>query len=96
MKFIPVRERNSKTAVRRRRILGDEEMVYVRHGPQGGPLKESYAGPYRVLRKARKVYELQIGSKTEKVSTDRLKAYSGSSVVPATPPRRGRPPGTGG
>ena len=43
-----------------------------------------------------KVYELQVGSRVEKVAADLLKPHRGDSLEVAVPPRQGRPPGTGG
>ncbi len=78
-------------------ILDAAEFVYVRHGgAQAGPLKEQYAGPYRVLRRSQKVFELQVGDRVETVAADRLKPHTGADPAPAQPPRRGRPPGSGG
>ncbi len=42
------------------------------------------------------MYELQVGSRVVTVSADRLKPHTGAEPRPALPPRRGRPPGSGG
>ena len=66
--------------------------VYVRRGGSGTPLAPLYAGPYLVLRRESKFFELQIGSRHEVISVDRLKPHLGPSpVTAATPPPRGRP-----
>ena len=71
--------------------------VYVRSGgAQAGPLRELYAGPYKVLRHSQKVFELQVGDRVETVAADRLKPHTGADPAPAQPPRRGRLPGSGG
>ncbi len=55
-----------------------------------------YAGPYKVLRRSEKVYELQVGDPVERVVADWLKPHLGEEPVPALPPHHGRPPGSGG
>jgi transposase InsO family protein len=73
------------------------EYVYVRRGNLGGPLSPPYSGPFCVLRRREKIFEVQIGGLTESISVDRLKLHRGEApVVLALPPARGRPPGTGG
>src|SRR5450830_617881 len=68
-------------------------MVLVRRDGVSTPLSARYDGPYRVLRRSLRVFELQIGNRTEKVSTLRLKAVNAdSNAGVALPPRRGRPP----
>ena len=96
LKAIPLRGRSYKAEEDPKDILDRADMVYVRRGMAGGPLKESYAGPYTVLRRAEKVYELKIGDRVETVSTDRLKPFTGKETTPGVPPKRGRPLGTGG
>ena len=69
------------------------ETVLVRRDGVTTPLSPRYDGPYRVLRRSLRVFELQIGDKTEKVSTLRLKAANAeANAGVAQPPRRGRPP----
>ena len=67
--------------------------VFVRQDYVQPPLSPLYSGPYLVLRPGPKFLKLQIGNKVDAVSVDRLKPclHSGD-VVPALPPRRGRPP----
>ena len=48
--------------------------------------------PYRVVAKSPKVFQLQLGSRVESVSVDRLKPCLSSEAIPAVPPWRGRPP----
>jgi hypothetical protein len=68
-------------------------MVFVRNDAKLPPLSPLYSGPYRVLERSLRFFKLQIGDKTDTVSTLRLKAaYLPASAVPAVPPRRGRPP----
>jgi hypothetical protein len=67
-------------------------MVFVRNDAKQPPLSPLYSGPYRVLERSLRFFKLQIGERTDTVSTLRLKAaYLPASAVPALPPRRGRP-----
>src|SRR5450830_757803 len=68
-------------------------MVLVRRDGVSTPLSARYDGPYKVLRRSLRVFELQVGKRTEKVSTLRLKAANADdNAGVALPPRRGRPP----
>jgi len=94
---LPVRPKTyAEAAAERPTILGEAEFVYVRKGPPGMPLAPEYAGPYEVLRRKEKAWEVQVGNRSEWISADRLKPHTGSKPLVAVPPRRGRPPGTGG
>jgi len=65
------------------------EFVYVRAGGTLPPLTPQYRGPYRVLARGPKFFQLQLGGHAENISVDRLKPHRGSSPVqPAVPPRR--------
>ena len=78
-------------------VLDGAKLVYVRQGGAGaGPLREMYAGPYEVLRRSEKVFQLRVGDRVETVAADRLKPHSGEDPVPAMPRRHGRPPWSGG
>ena len=68
------------------------DYVFVRRGAPGPPLLPLYDGPYKVTAKSPKVFELQLGTRQEKVSVDRLKPCLSSEVSLAAPPRRGSPP----
>jgi hypothetical protein len=63
--------------------------VFIRQDGQVPPL---YDGPYTVLRRSLHHFTLQIGDKTDKVSTLRLKACSYPTAPPALSRPRGRPP----
>ena len=79
--------------------LSEAKYVYVRRDGKSTPLQPPYDGPYRVLEKGPKHFKLQLGSREDKVSVDRLKiAITEGEVQVAKPPRRGRPPNkqTGG
>ena len=76
------------------RSLTSADFVFVRREGHHQPLTPKYDGPYKVLRKTAKFFELQLGDRTENITVDRLKAaYTDSSqpVKVAQPPRRGRP-----
>ena len=71
------------------------QFVYVRRDGKKTPLQPPYDGPYRVLSKTDKYFQLQVGNRTDNVSVDRLKAAVTEGDKPiqvAQPPRRGRPP----
>jgi transposase InsO family protein len=95
---IPLRQRSYAEAARGPlRQLAAAEWVYVRRGAVAGPMATPYVGPYRVLQHGEKTCRLQVGTREEVVSVDRLKPHVGAApVAAADPPRRGRPPGTGG
>ena len=77
-------------------ILDGVDFVYIRRGAAAGPFVQTYSGPFQVLRRLGKVYELQVGERVETVAADRLKPHRGPTPAVARPPKRGRPPGTGG
>ena len=67
--------------------------VFIREDATKPPLAPLYRGPYLVLNRFPKFFLLQVGSKTNSVSVDRLKpVLSEFPVVSQDPPRRGRPP----
>ncbi len=66
-------------------------VLVCRDGAQP-PLSPIYDGPYRVLERSTHFFLLEIGDRTDKVSTLRLKAArTPADTEPAKPPRRGRP-----
>ena len=72
--------------------LADAEFVYIRKDGKSTPLQCPYVGPFKVVERGPKVFKLQIGSKQDDVSIDRLKvAYTEGDVTVAQPPPRGRP-----
>jgi len=94
---LPVRPKSYAEAAKERdSILGEAGYVYIRRGPQGAPLAPEYAGPYEVVQRKEKAWQIRVGAKNEWVSADRLKPHTGQILQTAEPPRRGRPPGTGG
>ena len=65
----------------------------VRRDAVQPPLSPLYDGPYLVLERSLHFFKVQIGTKTETISTHRLKpCHTPEDVQPAEPPRRGRPP----
>ena len=67
--------------------------VFVREDTSKPPLAPLYRGPYLVVSRSPKYFTLQVGSKTDAVSVDRLKpVLSDFPVTVQEPPRRGRPP----
>jgi len=69
------------------------KFVFVREDASKPSLSPLYRGPYLVMERRSKFFRLQIGSKVDAVSVDRLKpVISDCPVVPAVPPPRGRPP----
>ncbi len=66
--------------------------VLVRRDGAQPPLSPIYDGPYRVLGRSTHFFLLEMGDRTGKVSTLRLKAArTPADMEPAKPPRRGRP-----
>ena len=84
--------------------LARAEFVFVRHGAWRIPLTRPYDGPYRVKKRGEKYFVLQVGTKEQVISIDRLKPAFGfadpaplTSRAPAadrTPTPRTRIPGT--
>jgi hypothetical protein len=67
--------------------------VLVRRDGAQPPLAAAYDGPFQVLERSLRFFKLQIGSRTDTVSTLRLKpCHAPPDVQAALPPRRGRPP----
>ena len=67
--------------------------VFVRRDGHVPPLSPLYTGPFLVLHRSSKTFQLQVGTKSDNVSVDRLKpCLSSAPVVPQQPPTRGRPP----
>jgi hypothetical protein len=79
--------------------LQKASFVYIKRGASPAGLSPLYQGPYRVLLRGAKVFQVDIGGiggRREVISVDRLKPHLGSCPVqPAEPPRRGRPPAGG-
>jgi len=68
------------------------DFVFVREDASVPALSPLYRGPYKVLERQSKFFCLQIGDKVDVVFIDRLKlVISDSTIIPASPPARGRP-----
>jgi hypothetical protein len=66
--------------------------LLVRRDGAQPPLSPIYDGPYRVLERSTHFFLLEMGDRTDKASTLRLKAArTPADTEPAKPPRRGRP-----
>ena len=66
--------------------------MFVRRDGHVPPLEPLYTGPFKVLKREEKTFTIQVGTKTEVVSVDRLKpVLSDGPVEVQLPPRRGRP-----
>jgi hypothetical protein len=67
--------------------------VLVRRDAVQPPLSPLYDGPFLVLERSLHFFKIQIGARTETISTHRLKpCHTPEDAQPAEPPRRGRPP----
>ena len=72
--------------------LASAEYVFVQEDASIQPLSQLYCGPYRVLSCQDKFFSLEIGSRQDTVSIDRLKPVLGPVLDPQQPPWNGRPP----
>ena len=57
--------------------LAEAKFVFVQHGARRAPLSWPYDGPYRVKKREEKYFVLQVGTKEQIVSIDRLKPAFG-------------------
>lgn len=65
--------------------LGTATHVFIRQGPARRPLQAAYLGPYEVVRRGQKTFDVDVAGKRQTVTIDRLKpAYIGKedSSVP--------------
>ena len=68
--------------------LATADFVFIKKDSHRPPLIPPYEGPFRVLHRGEKVFELDLGGRKETVSIDRLKpAYIDSLNPPAMPTR---------
>ena len=67
--------------------------VWVRRDGHVKPLEPLYDGPFLVMTRSEKTFQLQIGAELQTVSIDRLKpVHSDTEVAVQQPRKRGRPP----
>ena len=96
--FIPSKDNDARQRIYVPRDLLTAKYVFVRHDSYRSPLSPPYKGPYLVLARKAKVFQLELESRTDWVSIDRLKpAYvdqdfdenyytrSGRKIVPPSP-----------
>jgi hypothetical protein len=73
--------------------LAAAEFVFIRRDSVAPPLTPPYTGLFKVLRRSLHTFQVQVGSRSERISTHRLKTcISSPDTTAAEPPRRGRPP----
>ncbi|KAJ8416451.1 hypothetical protein AAFF_G00357390 [Aldrovandia affinis] len=75
--------------------LSTAQYVFIHHNAHRSPLKPPYDGPFRVMETGDKTFIVDVGGKPERITVDRLKPAHQAldqPVVPATAPRKGRPP----
>ena len=73
--------------------LATTDFVYIWQSGISKPLTPAYSGPYVVLERSSKSFEVDLGSRTDVISVDRLKPHLGTApLLPASAPRKGRPP----
>ncbi len=89
----PILHKNTPLPIALPPDLAASEFVFIRRDSTAPPLTPPYTGPFKVLRRAVHTFQVQVGNRTETISTHRLKAcVSSSETAAAEPPRRGRPP----
>ena len=74
--------------------LRSAEFVFIRRDSRRAPLQRPYDGPYKVLERGDKTFKVQLGTREEVISVDRLKPAvieQESNFAPPLPPTRGRP-----
>ena len=62
--------------------------VFVRVGAHRGPLQSSYQWPFKVIDRQGKFYQLDLGTRQDTVSIDRLKPAFLEEATDAIEPRR--------
>ena len=75
-------------------VLKEADFIYIQRGAVAGPFAQAYISPFQVLCWMGKVYAILMGGRVERVAADQLKPHCGDPL--AVPPKRVRPPGTGG
>ena len=70
------------------RELAAATHVFVRVGAHRGPLQSPYQGPFKVIARQAKFYKLDLGTRQDSVSIDRLKPAFFEEANHAIVPRR--------
>ena len=70
------------------RELAAASHVFVRVGAHRGPLQSPYQGPFKVIDRQAKLYKLDLGTRQDSVSSDRLKPAFFEESNHAIVPRR--------
>ncbi len=93
----PTRPVEVKTVSHQEAALHRADFMYIRRGAAASSISPLYSGPYRVISRGEKTFHMDIGGRDVVISTDMLKPHlSRAPVLPATPPKRGRPPASPG
>ena len=67
-------------------------MVFIPKDGHVAPLDPLYEGPYKVLSRSLKTFQLQVGKRVDVVSVQRLKpAFTADDEAPEAPPRQPPP-----
>ena len=89
----PTRLVEAKPVFHQEAALHRADFMYISRGSAASSLSPLYSGPYRVISRGEKTFHVDIGGRDEVISADRLKPHLGRArVLPASPPKRGRPP----
>ncbi|KII73615.1 hypothetical protein RF11_02973 [Thelohanellus kitauei] len=91
---IPTSKHGSSLKYKVPQNINECEFVFLRNDSSKTPLQRPYSGPFTLINKSRKTFEIDIGGRTEVVSIDRLKPahIDVEFFSPAVKPKRGRPP----
>jgi len=90
---VPTRPVEVRPVSQHEAALHRADFVYIRRGAAASSLSPLYSGPYRVISWGEKTLHVDIRGRDEVISADRLKPHLGQApVLPASPPKRGRPP----
>ena len=74
LRFMPSRKNKRKSYLEKALFLPETTHVYVRNNSHRHPLQPTYQGPFKVISKNPKFFELGLRRDINKVSIDRLKS----------------------
>ena len=74
LRFMPPRKNKRKSYLEKALFLPETTHVYVRNDSHRHPLQPTYQGPYKIISKNPKYFELDLRRGIDKVSIDRLKS----------------------